>query len=182
MQYLWTYLVLRLGLRWWGIAAVAGILVSVGLLVWDRTRRRSVGAGRLVPAGLLATYVIVVVAATVIVRPRQPNQVSPLDVVGRLWRIFGRACARPRTLGEHAPAASHRRPAAVRHRLGMGRTLLFSLCLSTGIETTQYLWSRGQCELADIALNVFGALVGYGLWRLVQVFRERKSHRPRHMR
>ena len=183
LQYLWTYLVLRLGLRWRGIALVVGILVSVGLFVYGRVRGKAVGTGRLVSAGLFATYVVVVVAAMVIVSPRLPSRIAYFDVIGRLWRIFegGRAFD-PEPLanmlllvpvGILLPSATGS---------GLRRTLLFSLLLNRDVEAAQYLWSRGQCEPADIVLNVFGVLVGYGVWSLAHVVSGRRRRQLRHMR
>lgn len=45
--------------------------------------------------------------------------------------------------------------------------LLCGAALSTLIETTQLLAAAGQCDVNDIAANTLGALLGYGLFRLL---------------
>lgn len=183
LRYLWTYLVVRLGPLWWDVAAVAGVAASVGCVAVMRSRGRAAHPGRVLCAGLLATYVMVVVAGTVAVRQRATARVMRPDVVARLWRVFGQGHAL-----EPEPMANMLMfvpvgfllPAA----LGWGtrRTILFSLVLSACIEAAQYLLARGECEPADVVLNVAGALVGYGVWRLACWLRSYAGRRPRHMR
>lgn len=45
--------------------------------------------------------------------------------------------------------------------------LLCGAALSTLIETAQLLAAAGQCDVNDIAANTLGALLGYGLFRLL---------------
>ena len=45
--------------------------------------------------------------------------------------------------------------------------LLCGAALSTMIETTQLLAAAGQCDVNDIIANTLGALLGYGLFRLL---------------
>lgn len=49
--------------------------------------------------------------------------------------------------------------------------LLCGAALSTMIETTQLLAAAGQCDVNDIAANTLGALLGYGLFRLLSMGR-----------
>ncbi len=183
LRYLWTYLVVRLGPLWWGVAAVAGVAASVGCATVLRSRGRAARPGRVLCAGLLVSYVAVVIAGTVAVRSRIKSRVLHLDVAARLWRVFGQGHAL-----EPEPMANMLMfvpvgfllPAA----LGWGarRTLLSSLALSACIEAAQYLLARGECEPADVVLNVAGALVGYAVWRLACWLRSYAGRRPRHMR
>jgi len=41
------------------------------------------------------------------------------------------------------------------------------LC-SVGIESTQYMLRLGLCEIDDVVANTFGALVGVGIYKLLQ--------------
>ncbi len=47
--------------------------------------------------------------------------------------------------------------------------LLCGAALSTMIETTQLLAAAGQCDVNDILANTLGALLGYGLFRLLNI-------------
>ena len=49
--------------------------------------------------------------------------------------------------------------------------LLCGAALSTMIETTQLLAAAGQCDVNDIIANTLGALLGYGLFRLLDMGR-----------
>lgn len=46
----------------------------------------------------------------------------------------------------------------LRRDLSLGTTFLVGLCLSAGIELTQYLTGLGSCDIDDIILNVLGAM------------------------
>ena len=41
--------------------------------------------------------------------------------------------------------------------------LLTALLFSVGIETIQYVFNLGWCEIDDVICNALGAIVGYGL-------------------
>ena len=49
----------------------------------------------------------------------------------------------------------------------MKRTILFGFCLSSLIELTQLLFSKGYFDVDDIFLNTLGALIGYGLYKAI---------------
>ncbi len=183
LRYLWTYLVVRLGPLWWGVAAVVGVAASVGCVAVMRSRGRAAHPGRVLCAGLLATYVTVVVAGTVAVRQRATARVMRPDVVARLWRVFGQGHAlEPEPLANMLMfvPVGFLLPAALGWETR--RTILSSLALSACIEAAQYLLARGECEPADVVLNVAGALLGYAVWRLACWLRSYAGSRPRHMR
>lgn len=43
------------------------------------------------------------------------------------------------------------------------------------IEICQLFTLRGRCDVDDLLLNVIGIVLGYGMWRFVQVCRTRKK-------
>lgn len=48
------------------------------------------------------------------------------------------------------------------------RVLVFCMSLSVTIEVLQLVLKRGMCETDDLTHNTLGALIGYGLYRLVE--------------
>lgn len=181
LRYLWTYLVARLGLLWWGVALAAGVLAAVGCVVVAHSRSKDVRSGRVLSVGLLAAYVAVVLAGTVAVRSRVAKRVVHPDVVGRLWRLFGQGHALdPEPLANMFMFVPVGFLFPVALGLGLGGTLLASLALSGCIETAQYLLACGECEPADVVLNVASSLVGYGAWWLTWQSLTRLGKRSRH--
>lgn len=180
LKYLWFYLVQRLGWRWWGIALLAAALPAV---VWLARGRRKRDAGRYVAAGVLAAYLVVLLASTVLTRPPRKVADPSLGVLGKLLPAM-----REGHLGSESVVnallllpVGLLLPAATGWRLAP--TLLTCLALTVGIETAQHLAARGWFELSDIALNMLGALVGYGIWALVRAIAERSRRpSPRHVR
>ena len=78
----------------------------------------------------------------------------------------------------------------VTRSLSLGRTFLVGFVLSAGIELTQYLTGLGSCDIADIILNVLGAmsvtlilavldLIGFFLKKIAKIMRKSldKKHR-----
>ena len=49
-------------------------------------------------------------------------------------------------------------------------TIAIGLVFSLFIETTQFIFYKGVAELDDLILNVFGAAVGYLLYKMAQRF------------
>ncbi len=189
LRYLWTYLVVRLGPLWWGVATVVGALAAAGCLAVGRARGRHVRPGRAASFGILASYVAVVLSGTLVVRPRASVRVLRPNVIARLWRVFGQGHALdPEPLANMLMFV----PVGILLPAALGwsarRTLLASLALSVCVEAAQYLLVRGECDPGDVVLNVAGALAGYGVWWLARRVHERAtrlSHtgrRPRHMR
>jgi len=54
------------------------------------------------------------------------------------------------------------------------KTGLLSLVLVAGVETVQLLTLLGSCDIDDLLLNLLGAALGYGLFRLAQRNREKE--------
>ena len=54
------------------------------------------------------------------------------------------------------------------------KTGLLSLVLVAGVETAQLLTLLGSCDIDDLLLNLLGAALGYGLFRLAQRDREKE--------
>lgn len=44
--------------------------------------------------------------------------------------------------------------------------VLFAALTSIAIETIQYVFTLGWCELDDVICNTLGAFVGYGIWKI----------------
>lgn len=61
------------------------------------------------------------------------------------------------------------------------KTVLIGFPISLLVETLQLITGRGYFDVDDIALNVIGTAVGWGLWRtvctLVQRFKDDKSQK-----
>ncbi len=53
--------------------------------------------------------------------------------------------------------------------------LMAGLMLTTAIEVTQLMLRLGQADLTDMVTNTLGALIGYGLYRMIQLFLPRKE-------
>lgn len=62
-------------------------------------------------------------------------------------------------------------PAMHRRLRGWYWVLLCGMGLSTMIETIQLLAAAGQCDVNDIAANTLGALLGYGVFCLLNIGR-----------
>lgn len=57
------------------------------------------------------------------------------------------------------------------------RTLTIVLCVLSGVELAQYILQVGAADIDDVILNTLGALVGVGLYRLLErLFAERARH------
>ena len=54
-------------------------------------------------------------------------------------------------------------------RVGVSAALV-----SVGIELFQFLTALGLCDIDDVILNVVGAMLGYCIYRLANIFFERK--------
>lgn len=50
-------------------------------------------------------------------------------------------------------------------------TLLISLTVLIGIELIQFLTLLGSLDIDDLILNLFGILIGYGLWKWLKFVR-----------
>lgn len=48
------------------------------------------------------------------------------------------------------------------------RTWLVTLAVMTAVELTQLLTLRGSCDVDDLILNLLGAAIGYGLFRILR--------------
>lgn len=137
------------------------------------TRRTGFGRGRALPAGLLVGYAVLVVAVTVLSR----------DVGGDHWKGFlaeGGVAGMLRVGGVGPDALANflmllpmgmLLPAVTGWRLP--RVALSCLVFSAWIETVQYICAVGYPDPFDIALNVLGAVVGYGVRVLVLALRAR---------
>ena len=53
-------------------------------------------------------------------------------------------------------------------------TLSVSLCVSLLIEVVQLIFFMGSCDIDDIILNVFGSLLGFAVYRLLNSLYNRK--------
>lgn len=45
------------------------------------------------------------------------------------------------------------------------KTMLITLVLILAVEAVQYITLLGSCDVDDLLLNTFGAMLGYALWR-----------------
>lgn len=53
---------------------------------------------------------------------------------------------------------------------------LLGLCISVSIEALQYFTHRGFSEFDDVFHNTLGCVIGYGLWKVVNVFVIKVNH------
>ena len=60
---------------------------------------------------------------------------------------------------------------------GFLKTMLIGCCFSIIIETTQYFFRLGMCEMDDVIHNTLGTAIGFGYWRLLQVIKERVKNK-----
>ena len=151
----------RLGWQWWLASLAVGLLVGVVASRFAPGGRRRVARGVL--AGALAFYVALVVSVTVLGRSRGAAQPMNADLLST-WaaRISDAGMRYELTanalmllpVGLLLPAATG---------WGLGRCMAACLALTVSIEAAQLVLSRGTPEASDVALNVLGALAGYGL-------------------
>lgn len=172
---LWGYLQTRLferpGLLWWSMAFVAGFFAYVLCTLY--ARRTGTGRDRALPVGLLVGYTALIIGVTILSRRVGTERGPSLVVAGGVSNLLR---------GEHA------NPDWVANAvmlLPMGillpevtgwdlmRTALSCLAFNAWIEAVQYVCTLGYPELIDVALNVLGAVVGYGVWALVTAVRRR---------
>ena len=48
------------------------------------------------------------------------------------------------------------------------KTLLSTIVWILLVEAVQYLTMLGSCDIDDLILNIFGAVIGYGIWRITR--------------
>ena len=56
------------------------------------------------------------------------------------------------------------------HDIKCKKVFLFALCFSVFIELTQYATGRGLMEFDDVFNNTLGAVLGYGVYRLIHKY------------
>ena len=172
------YFVGRLGWQWRLASLAVGLLVgAVALGSAPRGRRR---VARCVLAGSLASYVALVVSATVLGRPwRAPRPVNAellstwaarLSNASMRYELVANALMLL-PVGLLLPAATG---------WGLGRCMAACLALAVSIEAAQLVLSRGTPEASDVALNALGALAGYGLYATLR-WLSRRLRRARGM-
>lgn len=66
-------------------------------------------------------------------------------------------------------------PACFQKLRGLFRSMLTALVLLLTVELTQMLTLRGTCDVDDLILNLFGALLGYVFWLIWSFFRCKKK-------
>lgn len=49
---------------------------------------------------------------------------------------------------------------------GFFKTVFTVILLIAAVEAVQYFTLLGSCDIDDLILNVFGAMAGYGLWKI----------------
>lgn len=125
----------------------------------------------LLPLGLLALYLIVLLALTMAPHPRPPIQMVNLipfkSIVAGIRRggwllnvnVIGNIVAFV-PLGLLLPAIGGRLSAP-------GRVFCAGLLVSASIEVLQWLFARRVADIDDLILNLAGALVGYGCYVLL---------------
>ena len=164
-----------IGWQWWLVAFCAGVLASVVRKRYAGDRRSSWCA--VAAAGLLAMYLTLVLAYTVLSRAPLPVA-KPVNA-----KLLGTLVKRLSSV-----ANSHEvvlnvvmfMPVGFLAPLAMNwscrKTAVVSLIISLTIEVVQFVFLRGRCELSDLFTNALGALLGYGLCVLSQRFKERRAH------
>jgi VanZ family protein len=168
--------VCRLGWQWWLAFLVVGLLAgAVALGSAPRGRRR---VARAILAGSLAFYVALVFSVTVLGRKWRAPQPVNAELLSTWAARLSNASMRYELVanalmllpvGLLLPAATG---------WGLGRCMAACLALSVSIEAAQLVLSRGTPEASDVALNLLGALAGYGLHAALR----RLSRRLRRLR
>lgn len=178
LLYLFTYTIARLGFRWWGIALIVAVVVGglhMALTGFEGKRYKSS-----VAAGVLAGYLVIVLAATVITRPLNGGKVDfyPNVFMSLTERILHGS--KP----EFFVNAVMLIPVGLLLPMACGcdakRIVLCCFALTLAIETLQYVTSRGWFELSDIVLNNIGALLGYAAYAQIGRRHRRKEHEAKH--
>lgn len=58
---------------------------------------------------------------------------------------------------------------------GPMRICMLTFCMSILLEITQYVTSRGYCQLDDVITNTSGALVGYGIYYILCIVPKKRN-------
>lgn len=140
-----------LDIPWW-YYAIAVVIVAV---VWKTWRWEG---------GLLAGYVFLVLAETVLIRQPFTGEHFKLEILWS-WRVW--ETLRTQILTNVTMFIPVGVLAVV---IWKWRGLLFAAGLSVLIEVLQLVTARGLCELDDVIHNCLGAVIGVGL---VMVIRKR---------
>ena len=156
----------RLGWGWWTTACVVGVAVAV--VYYHAVRRLGLANVRPFPVGLLAAYITIVLAFTVLSRkPVVLEKPLNLDAIGAIVSRLGFKSRRYEILFNIALFV----PIGLLLSLVTGARPLHLVLLCTlfsiGIELARLLKSCGTCELSDVLCNMVGAGVGVGLGALL---------------
>lgn len=160
-EYLWTFLFVRVGLLWWGVAMAAGLIAFFVCYACDR--RMGTSHSKALPAGLLVAYVAVVVAATVLSRGVGGDHWQGFLAEGGFAGMLRAGLSGPGALANALMLlpVGMLLPTVTGWRIG--RTVLSCLAFSVWIEVVQLVCAVGYPDPSDVVLNVLGGAVGYGL-------------------
>ena len=59
-------------------------------------------------------------------------------------------------------------PLLFNERKGLVKTLAISLIISVSFEFIQYQFNLGSCDIDDIILNIFGAMIGFVAYKFIR--------------
>lgn len=174
---LWDYLQSRLferpGLLWWGVALVAGLFAYVLCTLY--ARRTGMSRDRALPVGLLVGYTALIVGVTVLSRSVGTERGPSLVVAGGVSNLLRGGDTNPDWVANAAMLLPMGILLPEVTGWSLMRTALSCLAFSAWIEAVQYVCTLGYPELIDVALNVLGAVVGYGVWTVAAAVRRRSS-------
>ena len=142
-----------LDIPWWyyGIAAAIGLVIGI----WKRPA-----------AGVLAGYVFLILAETVLIRRATPASHFQPELFWS-WRAWDQQREQILTnVVMFIPIG------VLAGWLWQWKGLRFAVGLSVGIEVLQLITSRGLCEFDDVIHNIMGALIGVGIVILVRRIKE----------
>ena len=167
----------QVGLIWW---LALGIILAVELVVLLCIRKRSVLCRIAIPWFVFIPYLFFVLAATVLSRTPIPKEYDLISLdVSTAWTVGPGIYGLIDTASELGMNVAVFIPIGyLLARITNGRKwLVFGACLliTLGIEALQLITKRGFFELADMLLNMTGAVIGYLLFCLMRCIRHRNA-------
>ena len=144
-----------LDIPWW----YYGIAVVIGVIVWRLWKRPA--------AGVLAGYVFLILAETVLIRRVTPGSHFQPELFWS-WKVWETQKEQILTnVVMFIPIG------VLAGSLWQWKGLLFAAGLSVGIEVLQLVTSRGLCEFDDVIHNVIGTIIGISIVMLVNKLKRR---------
>ena len=161
----------------YGAAIVIGIILfvfcTVSLSLWKKKHGKNMNGKEMVIIFLLCIYLTFLFGVTLL--NRRPEQSYSMELMP-FWSYQESLFNGNVSLGEQifynimafVPFGIFF-PVLLHNMQRLRRVAAAALLLSAFIETTQLLFKCGLCELDDVMNNTLGAVIGYGIWRGVNI-------------